>query len=1023
MVSMVVEAKSIKLLCALLLFILMLNCFEEFISEAQLLPDEEVQTLQKISTKLNYNRHWNVSRTSCTGGFINLYRYAWNILSNITCNCSFNNNTLCHVTEIQMEAMNLTGVLPDEFADLPYLSKIILFRNCLHGAIPVSWARIPLVTIGLIGNRISGSIPAALADIETLEELLLEDNQLGGTIPPQLGNLSRLKRILLSANNITGPLPETLGNLKNLTDFRIDGNGVSGRIPNFIGNWAKLQYLNMQATSLEGPIPSAISLLKNLIQLRVTDLNGPEMTFPDLSGMKSMIDLILRNCMIIGQIPDYIEKVMVNITRLDLSSNKLNGEIPANFQSLSKLKYLYLTNNSLTGSVPAWIMDSKKFIDISYNNFTGYSPVPSCQQTNVKTIASYSSSEDNLVNWCLKKDLPCPSKPKYHSLFINCGGPKIVIHGEEYEEDLTQMGPSQFYHSSDRWACSTTGDYLFNDKASFVIQAKSPLNTTDSELYMTARLSPLSLKYYGLCLHKGSYTVKLHFTEIMYTDDQTISSLGERIFDVSVQGKVWLKDFNIAKEANGTGKSIIQEFKDVVVNGSNLEIHLYWSGKGTSVLPDRGLYGPLISAITVTPNFNPDIGLPVGDIVGIVAAALVVLVLIFVFLWMKGYLGGKKLEDKELRGLELHTDYFSLKQIKAATGNFDPANKIGEGGFGPVYKGILSDGTVIAVKQLSPKSKQGNREFVNEIGMISALQHPNLVKLIGCCIEGDQLLLIYEYMENNSLAHALFGSEEHQLMLDWPTRRKICLGIARGLAYLHEESRLKIVHRDIKATNVLLDKDLNAKISDFGLAKLNEDGNTHISTRIVGTIGYMAPEYAMKGYLTDKADVYSFGVVLLEIVSGKSNTNYRPKEDFLYLLDWAYFLQKEGNLLELVDPILKSNYPKKEALRILSLALLCTDPSPSFRPAMSTVVSMLEGKIAVQAPLVKQGSVNNEFKTFEQISYGNLSNVSKMSQESQMPISISVDDPWIDSSVSFQNREESRDQSDEIKLMPDVIDI
>ncbi|KAL5716580.1 hypothetical protein ACHQM5_018250 [Ranunculus cassubicifolius] len=243
-----------------------------------------------------------------------------------------------------------------------------------------------------------------------------------------------------------------------------------------------------------------------------------------------------------------------------------------------------------------------------------------------------------------------------------------------------------------------------------------------------------------------------------------------------------------------------------------------------------------------------------------------------------------------LKGLDLQTGRFTLRQIKAATNNFDPENKIGEGGFGPVYKGLLADGTIIAVKQLSSKSKQGSREFLNEIGMFSALQHPNLVKLYGCCTEGRQLLLVYEYMENNSLAHALFDPEEGQLKLDWPIRQTICIGLARALAYLHEESSLKIVHRDIKATNVLLDKDLNAKVSDFGLAKLDEENGTHISTRIAGTFGYMAPEYAMRGQLTDKADVYSFGVVALEIVSGRTNTNYKSKEDCLYLLDWFHTL-------------------------------------------------------------------------------------------------------------------------------------
>ncbi|KAL2496549.1 putative LRR receptor-like serine/threonine-protein kinase [Forsythia ovata] len=524
---------------------------------------------------------------------------------------------------------------------------------------------------------------------------------------------------------------------------------------------------------------------------------------------------------------------------------------------------------------------------------------------------------------------------------------------------------------------------------------------------------------------RGSYRVRLHFAEIIYTDDSTFSSLGRRIFDVSIQGEVVLTDFDIVREANGVRKGIYKDF-NVLVNGSTLEIHLYWTGKGTTAIPDRGVYGPLISAIAVTPNFNPDTGgLSAGAIAGIVVSSCVVVLFILAALWMKGYLGGKDVEDEELRALDLQTGHFTLRQIKAATNNFDLANKIGEGGFGPVYKGVLSDGTIIAVKQLSSKSKQGNREFVNEIGMISALQHVNLVRLYGCCIESNQLLLIYEYLENNSLARALFGREEQRLNLDWSTRKKICLGIAKGLAYLHEESRLKIVHRDIKATNVLLDKDLNAKISDFGLAKLDEEENTHISTRIAGTIGYMAPEYAMRGYLTDKADVYSFGVVALEIVSGKSNTNYRPKEEFVYLLDWAYVLQEQGNLLDLVDPILGSNYSEEEAMLMLNLALLCTNPSPSLRPSMSSVVSMLQGKIPVQAPKIMHRRPSEEirFKAFEKLSQDSQTHVSTYSQDSKEQKSVSIDGPWIDSSISSLSKDETRDHSSTNRLLPDLYDV
>jgi len=290
--------------------------------------------------------------------------------------------------------------------------------------------------------------------------------------------------------------------------------------------------------------------------------------------------------------------------------------------------------------------------------------------------------------------------------------------------------------------------------------------------------------------------------------------------------------------------------------------------------------------------------------------------------------------------------------------------------------------------------------------MISALQHPNLVKLYGCCMEGNQLLLIYEYMENNSLARALFGPKSSRLKLDWPTRRKICLGIARGLAYLHEESRIKIVHRDIKATNILLDKDLNAKISDFGLAKLDEEENTHISTKIAGTVGYMAPEYAMRGYLTDKADVYSFGVVMLEIVRGMSNANFRPEDDFMNLVDWAYVLE-EGRMLELVDSNLGSNYSKEESLQILNLALICTSQSPALRPPMSMVVSMLEGEIPVPAPSRNPATSNNEGVRFE--SFENIF----CDRHKQ---TFSIDGSLSESSISVQSRKRETLHSSSSKL-------
>ncbi|XP_054815641.1 probable LRR receptor-like serine/threonine-protein kinase At1g53430 isoform X2 [Prosopis cineraria] len=977
-------ASSSKLVSVFFFGFLLLCFFSDFLSNAQLIPQDEVKALQAISDKLT-NVNWKVTQTSCIkgDGFNNLVTLSSGVTRNVTCNCTFQNGSVCHVTNILLKSQNIAGELPSEFGNLTHLTELDLYLNYLNGTIPTTFRRIPLVTLSLVGNRISGSIPGELGEIASLMDLILEDNQLGGPLPQSLGNLSNLRRIRLSANNFTGTIPETFGNLKNLIDFSIDGCTLSGKIPSFIGNWTKILYMDMEGTGMEAPIPSTISLLANLKQLRITDLRGTAtMTFPNLKNLKSLERLILRNCLITGPIPNYIGEIK-NLKTLDLSFNDLTGSIPDSFQELN-FNHMFLTNNSLSGEIPEWVLENKYNIDLSHNNFTEAS-TSSCQILQVNLASSLLPSGRN-TSFCLKKGLPCPKKPQYYSLFINSGGPKMEYEGNEYDEDLNQNGISYFYIKDDRWAYSSTGTYIYNDKADYVASLKTnkfSLNVNGSEYYQTARLSPQSLKYYGLCMLKGNY-----------------------------KGFRYLKDFNILKEAGGVGKGITREF-DVDVYDSTLEIHLYWAGKGTTAIPQRGVYGPLISAITVTPNFKlPSKGLSVGAIIGIVAGSCTFLVLVLIVLKKKGFLGGKDPKDKEL--LDLKTGYFSLRQIKTATNDFDPANKIGEGGFGPVYKGVLSDGIAIAIKQLSSKSKQGNREFVNEIGMISALQHPNLVKLYGCCIEGNQLLLIYEYMENNSLARALSGCAKQGIHLDWPTRVKICQGIAQGLAYLHEESRLKIIHRDIKATNILLDKDLNAKISDFGLAKLYEEETTHIITRVAGTIGYMAPEYAMRGQLTNKADVYSFGVVALEIVSGRSNTNYMPMDDFVHLLDWAFVLQEQGKLLELVDPRLGSSYSKDEAMRMLTLALLCTSLSPTLRPSMSSVVSMLEGKAPIQAPIIKHKSQDARFKAFEMLSYDSQTSVA--SQESMEQRGKSTDRSWVDSSASLPSK---NDFSSSGKLLED----
>ncbi|KAG8364767.1 hypothetical protein BUALT_Bualt18G0033000 [Buddleja alternifolia] len=805
-----------------------------------------VRALKEIGRRFG-KKDWDFRKDPCSG------EGNWSVRptattrkgfeSSVTCDC----NSTCHILAIALKAQNLTGGVPPEFSRLRHLKSLDLSRNYLNGSIPLQWAKLNLVDVSFMGNRLSGPFPKVITRITTLVNLSLEGNQFSGPIPSEIGLLVNLQKLVLSSNAFTGDVPVALSKLTALTDLRISDNKFTGKIPDFISSWTQIEKLHMQGCSLKGPIPSSISALTSLTDLRISDLTGGGSTFPPLSDMKSIKVLILRSCLIHGEIPEYIGD-MEKLKNLDLSFNNLSGEIPTSFVHLTKVDFIYLTGNSITGQIPSWISVRNKNADISYNNFTSESSAPSdCPGGSVNLVESYSSAANNFeIPTCLKKGFPCanPRSQQYYSLHINCGGREVNVNNNTtYEADLEARGASMYYMRPN-WAFSSTGNFMDDDHVSdnYIETNVSMLynsTTPVSELYRTARSSPLSLTYYGICLMNGNYTVKLHFAEIVFTNDTSFNSLGRRIFDVYLQGKMVLKDFNIAAEAGGPGKSIIKSFT-AVVTSHTLKIHFYWAGRGTTGIPLRGTYGPLISAISVDPNFKPPthhkkIGSAV--VVGAAAGAVGFLILILGIMRKKGCLGGNISADKELRGLDLQTGLFTLRQLKAATKNFDPENKIGEGGFGSVHKGLLSDGTRVAVKQLSSKSRQGTREFVNEIGMISALQHPNLVKLYGCCVEGNHLMLIYEYMENNCVSRALFGKDATQkLMLDWPTRTKICLGIARGLAYLHEESRVKIVHRDIKTSNILLDKDLNAKISDFGLAKLNEADNTHISTRIAGTM-------------------------------------------------------------------------------------------------------------------------------------------------------------------------------------------
>ncbi|XP_027068184.2 proline-rich receptor-like protein kinase PERK15 [Coffea arabica] len=295
---------------------------------------------------------------------------------------------------------------------------------------------------------------------------------------------------------------------------------------------------------------------------------------------------------------------------------------------------------------------------------------------------------------------------------------------------------------------------------------------------------------------------------------------------------------------------------------------------------------------------------------------------------------------------------FTYEELAMATDGFSDANLLGQGGFGYVHRGVLPNGKEVAVKQLKTGSGQGEREFQAEVEIISRVHHKHLVSLVGYCITGAQRMLVYEFVSNNTLEFHLHGKGRPPI--DWPTRMKIALGSAKGLAYLHEDCHPKIIHRDIKAANILLDFNFEAKVADFGLAKFSSDVNTHVSTRVMGTFGYLAPEYASSGKLTDKSDVFSFGVVLLELITGRRpvDSNQSFMDDSL--VDWARPLltralddDKYENFDQLTDARLQNGYNKNEMARVAACAAACVRHSARRRPRMSQVVRALEGDVSL----------------------------------------------------------------------------
>ncbi|XP_061367911.1 probable LRR receptor-like serine/threonine-protein kinase At1g06840 [Gastrolobium bilobum] len=872
-------------------------CYYLLLAAAQgnITSDTEVKALQAIKESLidpNGNlSNWN-SGDPCTSNW-----------TGVLCFNETKADGYLHVRELQLLNLNLYGTLAPDIGNLSYM-EILDFM----------W------------NNITGSIPKEIGNIKSLQLLLLNGNQLTGSLPEELGYLPVLNRIQIDQNHISGPIPPSFANLNLTKHFHMNNNSLSGQIPPELSRLPSLVHLLLDNNNLSGYLPPELSNLPSLLILQLDNNNFGGNSIPDTySNMSKLLKMSLRNCSLQGPIPDlskipylyYLDlssnqlngsiprnKLSENITTIDLSNNKLTGPIPSYFSGLPRLQRLLLSNNSLNGSVPSIIWQNK--------TLNGTEKFLLELENNKLTNISGSTNLPPNVTVLLHGNPVCSNK----SLVQLCGS--------EGANDTNDLFQTNFIGSCPPQACPPPYEYSVDCFCAV-------------PLLVGYRLKSPGFKEFGPYVDRFQnyltsglqiYTSQLQFT--FYWQEGPRLRMDLKLFPIYV-------DNSSAHTFNG---SEVQRIRSMFTG---------WN------IPDDDLFGPyeLINLTLVGPyaefaGTSSKSGISTGALVGIIlgsVACAVTLSAIVTLLILR-----TQLRDHRALSKRRHVSKISIKidgvkaftygEMSSATNNFSSSAQVGQGGYGKVYKGILTDGTVVAIKRAQEGSLQGEKEFLTEISLLSRLHHRNLVSLLGYCDEEGEQMLVYEFMSNGTLRdHLSITSKE---ALTFAMRVKIALGSAKGLMYLHTEADPPIFHRDVKASNILLDPKLSAKVADFGLSRLapvpDIEGIVpgHVSTVVKGTPGYLDPEYFLTHKLTDKSDVYSLGVVFLELLTGMQPISHG--KNIVREVNVAY---QSGVIFSVIDGRMGS-YPSEIVERFLTLALKCCNDEPDARPKMSEVVRELE---------------------------------------------------------------------------------
>ncbi|TYJ25218.1 hypothetical protein E1A91_A07G033700v1 [Gossypium mustelinum] len=630
----------------LLSFTLLILGLFQLVSAQQNTDPNEVAALRTLINYWNLGSKINLTIDPCN------QNASWTSEDSnprVACDCSSN---ICHITHLKIYALDIKGEIPKELFELKELMDLNLGQNVLNGSIPAEIGQLSKMQYLSLGiNNLTGAVPPELGNLTQLNSLSFSSNNFFGPLPKELGNLTSLQQLYIDSSGVSGAIPEEFANLKSLQILWASDNRLTGKLPEYFGTFTEFRDMRLQGASLEGPIPSSFSALTKLEDLRIGDLRGEASSLDFLDSQTSLSTLSLRNCRLSGQIPERIGK-FTNLKYMDLSFNKLTGQIPTSFRGFSSLQFLYLGNNNLSGELTEDMITPELIaLDVSFNPLSGNLPTQFAKTKSINVVGTSINAnglQDNKVSGmlnCIQGKTKCKNKGSSTSFSIKCGGTaQKSASGIEFDDDSEALGAAALYTSTDeQWAVSNAGNFISNPKGNrYVAMTDSQITETlESELYKTSRISPSSLRYYGLDLKNGKYSVELHFAEIEMEDSSSWKGLGRRLFDAYIQGEKVLEDFNIQKEAGGSKKALVKTFEANVTN-TIMEIHFFWAGKGTCCIPYQSTYGPLVSAIHASQvseaagasSSRKHVGQIAGIVIGAVAG-VVILSSVFYLWWKK----------------------------------------------------------------------------------------------------------------------------------------------------------------------------------------------------------------------------------------------------------------------------------------------------------------------------------------------------------------------------------------------------